>query len=147
MVLLPRLVISCLIAKNVETAGTFFSGKFNTLFYRISLVASWNPPSIVWPKNCARCPFRVDRFLKTGTPPRIDARSVDFLKCKQQTRRWTLRPLCVTWEIELSSGSSNEFLLPIRMSELTNIIRAVWIGLLCIPRVIEGVGPRYLSFY
>jgi tRNA uridine 5-carboxymethylaminomethyl modification enzyme len=36
-----------------------------------------DPPSIALAKRLREMPFRVER-LKTGTPPRIDARSVDF---------------------------------------------------------------------
>ncbi|AWB71826.1 tRNA uridine 5-carboxymethylaminomethyl modification enzyme MnmG [Vibrio cholerae] len=35
------------------------------------------PPSIALAHRLRELPFRVDR-LKTGTPPRIDANSVDF---------------------------------------------------------------------
>ncbi|MCV5197855.1 FAD-dependent oxidoreductase, partial [Escherichia coli] len=42
-----------------------------------------DPPSIALAQRLRELPLRIDR-LKTGTPPRIDARSVDFSVMQEQ---------------------------------------------------------------
>ena len=61
----------------VLTVGTFLGGKIHIGMESSSGGRAGDPPSIALADRLRELPFRVDR-LKTGTPPRIDARSVDF---------------------------------------------------------------------
>lgn len=61
----------------VLTVGTFLGGKLHIGMENFSGGRAGDPPSIALADRLRELPFRVDR-LKTGTPPRIDARSVDF---------------------------------------------------------------------
>ncbi|CAM3893606.1 tRNA uridine-5-carboxymethylaminomethyl(34) synthesis enzyme MnmG [Vibrio aquimaris] len=61
----------------VLTVGTFLGGKLHIGMESSSGGRAGDPPSIALADRLRELPFRVDR-LKTGTPPRIDARSVDF---------------------------------------------------------------------
>ncbi|WEM42299.1 tRNA uridine-5-carboxymethylaminomethyl(34) synthesis enzyme MnmG [Photobacterium sp. DA100] len=61
----------------VLTVGTFLGGKIHIGLENYSGGRAGDPPSITLAARLRELPFRVDR-LKTGTPPRIDARSVDF---------------------------------------------------------------------
>ncbi|NAX43502.1 MULTISPECIES: tRNA uridine-5-carboxymethylaminomethyl(34) synthesis enzyme MnmG [unclassified Vibrio] len=61
----------------VLTVGTFLGGKIHIGLENFSGGRAGDPPSIALAQRLRELPFRVDR-LKTGTPPRIDARSVDF---------------------------------------------------------------------
>ncbi|WP_341660347.1 tRNA uridine-5-carboxymethylaminomethyl(34) synthesis enzyme MnmG [Vibrio sp.] len=61
----------------VLTVGTFLGGKLHIGMESSSGGRAGDPPSIALAHRLRELPFRVDR-LKTGTPPRIDARSVDF---------------------------------------------------------------------
>jgi tRNA uridine 5-carboxymethylaminomethyl modification enzyme len=61
----------------VLTVGTFLGGKIHIGMENYSGGRAGDPPSIALAQRLRALPFRVDR-LKTGTPPRIDARSVDF---------------------------------------------------------------------
>ena len=61
----------------VLTVGTFLGGKIHIGMESSSGGRAGDPPSIALANRLRELPFRVDR-LKTGTPPRIDARSVDF---------------------------------------------------------------------
>ncbi|MDW6091398.1 tRNA uridine-5-carboxymethylaminomethyl(34) synthesis enzyme MnmG [Vibrio rhizosphaerae] len=61
----------------VLTVGTFLGGKIHIGMENYSGGRAGDPPSIALAQRLRELPFRVDR-LKTGTPPRIDARSVDF---------------------------------------------------------------------
>ncbi|MCS5960388.1 FAD-dependent oxidoreductase [Klebsiella pneumoniae subsp. pneumoniae] len=45
-----------------------------------------DPPSIPLSRRLRELPLRVSR-LKTGTPPRIDARTIDFSVLAQRRRR------------------------------------------------------------
>lgn len=61
----------------VLTTGTFLGGVIHVGLENHSGGRAGDPPSIALAKRLRELPFRVGR-LKTGTPPRIDARSVDF---------------------------------------------------------------------
>ncbi|KKO45950.1 tRNA uridine 5-carboxymethylaminomethyl modification protein [Arsukibacterium ikkense] len=61
----------------VLTVGTFLGGQIHIGLEQFSGGRAGDPPSIALAKRLRELPFRVDR-LKTGTPPRIDARTVDF---------------------------------------------------------------------
>ncbi|MDC0610919.1 tRNA uridine-5-carboxymethylaminomethyl(34) synthesis enzyme MnmG [Vibrio sp.] len=61
----------------VLTVGTFLGGKIHIGMENYSGGRAGDPPSIALAQRLRELPFRVDR-LKTGTPPRIDANSVDF---------------------------------------------------------------------
>ncbi|MGK0440606.1 MAG: tRNA uridine 5-carboxymethylaminomethyl modification enzyme [Pseudohongiellaceae bacterium] len=61
----------------VLCTGTFLGGKIHIGMDSHSGGRAGDPPSIVLANRLRELPFRVDR-LKTGTPPRIDARSVNF---------------------------------------------------------------------
>ena len=67
----------------VLTVGTFLNGKIHigTTTYQGGRAGS--PPTIALAERLAELPFRVGR-LKTGTPPRIDAKTVDFSKLEIQ---------------------------------------------------------------
>ncbi|TQV88599.1 tRNA uridine-5-carboxymethylaminomethyl(34) synthesis enzyme MnmG [Aliikangiella coralliicola] len=61
----------------VLTAGTFLDGKIHIGLSNYSGGRAGDPPSIGLSQRLRELPFRVER-LKTGTPPRIDARSINF---------------------------------------------------------------------
>lgn len=61
----------------VLTVGTFLGGKIHIGLENYAGGRAGDPPSIALAHRLRELPFRVDR-LKTGTPPRIDANSVDF---------------------------------------------------------------------
>ena len=65
------------------TAGTFLGGVIHIGLENHSGGRAGDPPSIALAQRLRELPFRVDR-LKTGTPPRIDARSVDFSVMQEQ---------------------------------------------------------------
>lgn len=72
------------VAKSVVlTVGTFLGGKIHIGLDNHSGGRAGDPPSIALAQRLREFPLRVDR-LKTGTPPRIDARSVDFSKLQAQ---------------------------------------------------------------
>jgi len=61
----------------VLTAGTFLGGKIHIGLESNSGGRAGDPPSNALADRLRELPFKVER-LKTGTPPRLDKRSVDF---------------------------------------------------------------------
>ncbi len=67
----------------VLTVGTFLGGLIHIGMSNHSGGRAGDPPSIALSKRLREMPFRVDR-LKTGTPPRIDTRSIDYSELQEQ---------------------------------------------------------------
>ncbi|WGL95439.1 tRNA uridine-5-carboxymethylaminomethyl(34) synthesis enzyme MnmG [Arsenophonus nasoniae] len=61
----------------VLTVGTFLDGKIHIGLENYSGGRAGDPPAIGLSHRLRELPLRADR-LKTGTPPRIDARTIDF---------------------------------------------------------------------
>lgn len=125
----------------VLTVGTFLGGLIHIGLQNHSGGRAGDPPSIALSHRLRELPLRVDR-LKTGTPPRIDARTVNFDGLEKQ---WGDEPRPVM------SVRGNRAMHPEQMccwithtNEKTHeIIRG---GLDRSPMysgVIEGIGPRY----
>ncbi|XOD69780.1 MAG: tRNA uridine-5-carboxymethylaminomethyl(34) synthesis enzyme MnmG [Sodalis sp. (in: enterobacteria)] len=67
----------------VLTVGTFLNGTIHIGLHHYSGGRAGDPPSISLSRRLQDLQLRVRR-LKTGTPPRIDARSIDFSKLTMQ---------------------------------------------------------------
>ncbi|WP_431224423.1 tRNA uridine-5-carboxymethylaminomethyl(34) synthesis enzyme MnmG [Serratia sp. L9] len=67
----------------VLTVGTFLDGKIHIGLENYSGGRAGDPPSISLSQRLRELPLRVNR-LKTGTPPRIDARTIDFSVLAEQ---------------------------------------------------------------
>ena len=67
----------------VLTVGTFLGGKIHIGESNYAGGRAGDPPSIALAERLRALPFRVGR-LKTGTPPRIDARSIDYSELAEQ---------------------------------------------------------------
>jgi tRNA uridine 5-carboxymethylaminomethyl modification enzyme len=125
----------------VLTAGTFLGGKIHIGLENHSGGRAGDPPSIALADRLRELPFRVNR-LKTGTPPRIDAKSVDFSELEEQ---WGDTPLPVMSYLGSVDDHPEQVCCWItHTNEKTHdIIRG---GLDRSPMytgVIDGVGPRY----
>src|SRR5690606_11060811 len=67
----------------VLTTGTFLGGRIHTGLNNYSGGRAGDPPAIALAQRLRELPLRVGR-LKTGTPARIDARTVDFSVMTEQ---------------------------------------------------------------
>ena len=67
----------------VLTTGTFLGGKIHIGLENYSGGRAGDPASIALADRLRELPFRIDR-LKTGTPPRIDGRTINFDKLAVQ---------------------------------------------------------------
>ena len=125
----------------VLTAGTFLGGKIHIGLENHSGGRAGDPPAIALADRLRELPLRVDR-LKTGTPPRIDAKSVDFSELQEQ---WGDRPLPLMSYMGKVEDHPQQVCCWITHtnSRTHEIIQQ---GLDRSPMytgVIEGVGPRY----
>jgi len=67
----------------VLTVGTFLAGKIHIGMSNFSGGRAGDPPATVLAQKLRALPFEVAR-LKTGTPPRIDGKTVDFSVMEEQ---------------------------------------------------------------
>jgi len=67
----------------VLTAGTFLAGKIHVGFAQHAAGRAGDPPAMKLAEALRELPFTVGR-LKTGTPPRIDGRTIDYSKLAEQ---------------------------------------------------------------
>ena len=67
----------------VLTVGTFLAGKIHIGLENHAGGRAGDPPATTLAKRLRELPLGADR-LKTGTPPRIDARTLDYSKFEQQ---------------------------------------------------------------
>jgi tRNA uridine 5-carboxymethylaminomethyl modification enzyme len=67
----------------VLTAGTFLAGKVHIGETRYAAGRMGDPPAVTLAARLRERPFVVDR-LKTGTPPRIDGRTLDYSVMEEQ---------------------------------------------------------------
>ncbi len=125
----------------VLATGTFLGGVIHIGLENHSGGRAGDQPSIALAKRLRELPFRVER-LKTGTPPRIDARSVDFSVMQEQPGDTPLPIMSFMGSREMHPQQVSCFIT--HTNEKTHdIIRA---GLDRSPMytgVIDGVGPRY----
>ncbi|MDX1457274.1 MAG: tRNA uridine-5-carboxymethylaminomethyl(34) synthesis enzyme MnmG [Marinobacter sp.] len=125
----------------VLTTGTFLGGVIHIGMQHHAGGRAGDAPANALAQRLRELPFNVGR-LKTGTPPRIDARSVDFSVMQQQ---WGDDPTPVMSFI----GSRDEHPEQVccyvtRTTEQTHdIIRSGFDRSPMFAGAIEGVGPRY----
>ena len=125
----------------VLTTGTFLGGKIHIGLENYSGGRAGDPASIALADRLRELPFRIDR-LKTGTPPRIDGRTIDFSKLEEQhgddpvpvfsfMGRREQHPRQIPCHITRTNSKTHD------------IIRAGLDRSPLYSGVIEGIGPRY----
>ncbi|WP_427983221.1 tRNA uridine-5-carboxymethylaminomethyl(34) synthesis enzyme MnmG [Agarivorans sp.] len=125
----------------VLTVGTFLGGMIHIGLNHHSGGRAGDPPSIALAQRLRELPLRVDR-LKTGTPPRIDARSIDFSQMQAQPGD-TPTPVFSF----LGKVSDHPQQIPCYITHTNenthDIIRGGLDRSPMFTGVIEGTGPRY----
>ena len=125
----------------VLTTGTFLSGKIHIGLENYSGGRAGDPPAIALANRLRELPIRVGR-LKTGTPPRIDANTIDFSQMAEQKGDSPLPVMSFMGDISHHPKQISCWIT--HTNEKTHeIIRG---GLDRSPMysgVIEGIGPRY----
>ncbi len=125
----------------VLTTGTFLGGKIHIGLQNYSGGRAGDAASIALSERLRELPFRVDR-LKTGTPPRIDGRTIDFSKLEIQHGD---NPVPVFSFLGQREQHPKQIPCHItRTNQRTHdIIRAGLDRSPLYSGVIEGIGPRY----
>lgn len=125
----------------VLTTGTFLGGKIHIGLENSAGGRAGDPPSIALADRLRELPFNVGR-LKTGTPPRIDARSVDFSVMTAQSGDTPIPVMSYLGSASEHPEQVNCYITATN-EKCHDIIRQ---GLDRSPMytgVIEGLGPRY----
>ena len=125
----------------VITAGTFLAGKVHVGLENYAAGRAGDPPAQQLAERFRALPFRVER-LKTGTPPRIDARSVDFSDLQEQ---WGDKPEpLMSYFGKIEDHPQQTCCWITYTNENTHeIIRGGMDRSPMYTGIIDGVGPRY----
>ena len=125
----------------VLTVGTFLGGRIHIGLSNYEGGRAGDPPANALARRLRELPFRVER-LKTGTPPRLDGRSLDHSKLREQPGDTPVPSFSF-----LATGREHPQQICCYLTATTershDIIRK---GLDRSPMysgLIEGVGPRY----
>lgn len=125
----------------VLTSGTFLGGKIHIGLSNHAGGRAGDPPSIALAERLRELPFRVDR-LKTGTPPRIDARSIDFSKLEAQPGDTPMPVFSFLGSVE-EHPQQVACHITYTNPQTHDIIRGGMDRSPMYTGVIEGIGPRY----
>ena len=126
----------------VLTAGTFLDGRIHVGLQNYSAGRAGDPPAVSLSARLKELKLAQGR-LKTGTPPRIDGRSIDFSRLKEQPG--DLDPVPVF--SFLGDATQHPRQVPCWVTHTNarthEIIRGGFDRSPMFQGVIEGVGPRY----
>ncbi|MGZ8908444.1 MAG: tRNA uridine-5-carboxymethylaminomethyl(34) synthesis enzyme MnmG [Methylococcaceae bacterium] len=125
----------------VLTTGTFLGGKIHIGLENYSGGRAGDAASIALADRLRELPFRIDR-LKTGTPPRIDGRTVDFGKLDEQHGDTPVPVFSFMGKREQHPRQIPCYITRTN-SKTHDIIRAGLDRSPLYSGVIEGIGPRY----
>ena len=132
----------------VLTAGTFLDGKIHVGMNNYAAGRAGDPPAIRLSARLKELKLAQGR-LKTGTPPRIDGRSIDFSRCQAQPGDGMPGGMSATMPVFSFMGRVEQH--PQQMpcwithtnARTHEIIRSGFDRSPMFTGNIEGVGPRY----
>ncbi|RUO75031.1 tRNA uridine-5-carboxymethylaminomethyl(34) synthesis enzyme MnmG [Pseudidiomarina sediminum] len=125
----------------VLTVGTFLGGQIHIGLENYQGGRAGDPPANALAKRLRELPLRVDR-LKTGTPPRIDAKSIDFTVMQEQPGD-TPTPLFSFMGKPEDHPQQISCYITHTNDQTHDIIRGGMDRSPMYSGIIEGVGPRY----
>ena len=136
-----QLGLEFLAKKVVLTTGTFLGGQIYVGEAKDKGGRAGDPPSNALAKKLRSLPFRVGR-LKTGTPPRIDGRTIDFSRLVEQPGDID-RPIMSS----LSTSEDHPRQVSCHITHTSAATHEIINGALhrspMFSGAIEGTGPRY----
>ncbi|MBK7659055.1 MAG: tRNA uridine-5-carboxymethylaminomethyl(34) synthesis enzyme MnmG [Betaproteobacteria bacterium] len=125
----------------VLTAGTFLGGRIHVGLENYAAGRAGDPPSVSLAARLRELKLPVGR-LKTGTPPRLDGRTIDFSKCTEQPGDSPEPVFSFLGERSMHPRQLSCWIT--HTQERTHdIVRGGLDRSPMFTGVIEGVGPRY----
>ena len=125
----------------VLTAGTFLAGKIHVGETQYAAGRMGDPPATTLAARLRERPFAIDR-LKTGTPPRIDGRTLDYTMMDEQPGDDPLPVMSFMGQV--SDHPTQVSCWITHTTEQTHdIIRGALHRSPLYSGQIEGIGPRY----
>ena len=125
----------------VLTTGTFLAGKIHIGEQNYQGGRAGDPPANTLSARLRELPFRVER-LKTGTPARIDGRTIDFSKMEEQPGDTPVPVFSFMGNVRQHPKQISCYIT--HTNEKTHdVIRSGLDRSPLYTGVIEGVGPRY----
>ncbi|MFC3550776.1 tRNA uridine-5-carboxymethylaminomethyl(34) synthesis enzyme MnmG [Lysobacter cavernae] len=125
----------------VLTAGTFLAGKVHVGQTTYAAGRAGDPPAIALARKLREGPFAVDR-LKTGTPPRIDGRTLDYSVMEEQPGD-DPRPVMSLIGSHADQPRQVSCWITHTSERTHDIIRGALDRSPLYTGQIEGIGPRY----
>ncbi|MGH8171665.1 MAG: tRNA uridine-5-carboxymethylaminomethyl(34) synthesis enzyme MnmG [Rhodanobacteraceae bacterium] len=125
----------------VLTAGTFLAGKIHVGFEQHAAGRAGDPPAQKLAEALRELPFAVGR-LKTGTPPRIDGRTIDFTQLAEQPGD-DPAPVFSFLGTRATHPRQVSCWITHTSTQTHDIIRGALDRSPLYSGVIEGTGPRY----
>jgi tRNA uridine 5-carboxymethylaminomethyl modification enzyme len=125
----------------VLTAGTFLAGKVHIGETQFAAGRAGDPPATTLAAKLRERPFVVDR-LKTGTPPRIDGRSLDYSVMEEQPGD-DPRPVFSFMGTHADHPPQMSCWITHTSERTHDIIRSALHRSPLYSGQIEGIGPRY----
>lgn len=125
----------------ILTAGTFLAGKIHIGLDNYTGGRAGDPAATVLAERLRDLNLRVDR-LKTGTPPRLDARTIDFSIFAQQHGDAELPVMSFMGKVEDHPRQIPCYITHTN-TQTHDIIRANLDRSPMYTGIIEGIGPRY----
>ncbi|TZF88403.1 tRNA uridine-5-carboxymethylaminomethyl(34) synthesis enzyme MnmG [Cognatilysobacter lacus] len=125
----------------VLTAGTFLAGKVHIGATTYAAGRAGDPPSMTLASKLREGPFVVDR-LKTGTPPRIDGRTLDYSVMEEQPGD-APRPVMSFMGSAADHPAQVSCWITHTAERTHEIIRGALDRSPLYTGQIEGIGPRY----
>ncbi len=128
-------------SKVVLTVGTFLAGKIHIGQANYSGGRAGDPPSIALADRLRERPFRIDR-LKTGTPARLDRKTLDYSKMQEQPGDDPLPVFSTMASVDIHPRQVSCH-ITYTSEETHDIIRGGLDRSPLFTGEIEGTGPRY----
>lgn len=125
----------------VLTAGTFLAGRIHIGMTNYQGGRAGDPPANTLAQRLRELPFRVER-LKTGTPPRIDIRSIDLTQMQEQPGD-TPTPVFSFLGSDADHPKQISCYITHTNEKTHEVIRNSFDRSPLYTGIIEGVGPRY----
>lgn len=125
----------------VLTVGTFLAGRVHVGEAQYSAGRAGDPPATTLAQRLRERPFAVDR-LKTGTPPRLDGRSLDYSRMTAQPGD-VPRPVFSFLGSHADQPRQVECWITQTTERTHEIIRGALHRSPMYSGQIEGIGPRY----